>query len=731
MSKKKNKKHKPEQPEAPDFNRKDLRQVLTKLFGDHRAKTYNFKEISKIIEAGQGGGGRKLLNEVLGELVREDFLLEISAGKFKFNEPSQIIEGRVDMTARGSAYIVPMAESESKDVFVSSENLKTAMHGDQVRIRLFASRKGQMQGEVVEIVKRARNTIVGTLKLSKGIAFLVPDNSKIPFDVLIPKDNLAGAKDGEKVVAKIVEWSPSGQNPTGTVTQVLGKAGLNETEIHAIMADFELPVAFPKEVEQVAEQVEPGITPEEVAKRRDFREVLTFTIDPWDAKDFDDALSLRKLENGNWEVGVHIADVTHYVKPRTLLDKEAYERATSVYLVDRVVPMLPEKLSNFVCSLRPDEEKLTFSAVFELDGQAQLKREWFGRTVIRSARRFSYEEAQQRIETGEGDLAQEILILNGLAKQLRADRMNNGSISFDRVEVRFKIDEQGKPLEVYFKESKDSNHLIEEFMLLANQRVASRIGKPGQNAKPKTFVYRIHDEPDPEKLSEFAGFVKRLGKNIRLGNTKEAAKAINKLLEEVKGTGEGDVISQMAIRSMAKAVYSTENIGHYGLGFEYYTHFTSPIRRYPDMMVHRLLATYLKGGKTASEEVYEDRCKHSSNMEQRAQKAERASIKYKQVEFMQEKLGQVFEATISGITDWGIYVEMVETKIEGMISIRDLDDDYYYFDEKNYKMVGHRTKRTLQMGEVMQVQLARVSLQKRQLDFVPYREANAKAGKKR
>jgi ribonuclease R len=540
-------------------------------------------------------------------------------------------------------------------------------------------------------------------------------------DIFIPTRGLNGVKDGQKAIARIVEWPARAKHPIGEIVDVLGDAGDHHAEMHAILAEFNLPYRYPQEVIDEAETISAEITEEEIKQRRDFRNVTTFTIDPVDAKDFDDALSIQKLDNGRWEVGVHIADVTHYVQPKTLLEKEAYERATSVYLVDRVVPMLPERLSNFICSLRPHEEKLCFSAVFEMDDDANIHNSWFGRTVIYSDRRFTYEEAQEIIETGEGELKNEILSLDKLAKQLRDKRFAEGSVGFERIEVRFNIDEKGKPLSVYFKESKDANKLIEEFMLLANKKVAQLIGnkemEKGRRGKAKTFVYRIHDVPNPDKFENFASFVRRFGYEAMPKGTESVSSSLNRLLTEVQGKGEQNMIETLAIRTMAKAVYSTHNIGHYGLAFKHYSHFTSPIRRYPDMMVHRLLQRYLDGGRSVNEETYEEMCEHSSDMEQRAADAERSSIKYKQVEFMKEHLGEEFEGVISGVTEWGLYVEIIENKCEGMIPIRDLDDDFYTFDEDNYCLVGRKFNRTYQLGDQLKISIASANLEKKQLDF--------------
>jgi ribonuclease R len=590
------------------------------------------------------------------------------------------------------------------------------MAGDKVSVRLFAARKKHdLEGEIIEITERAKSVFVGTVQTSRNFAFLIPAG-KVGFDIFIPLEKLNGAKNGQKAIAEIIEWPPNARSPFGQIKEVLGDAGDNDTEMHAILAEYELPHKFPENVDRAAEKIPLEIPAEEIKKRRDFRSVTTFTIDPHDAKDFDDALSLQKLKNGNWEVGVHIADVTHYVTPNTIIEDEAQSRATSVYLVDRVVPMLPERLSNGVCSLRPNEDKLCFSAVFEMTDDAEIKKEWFGKTLINSDRRFAYEDAQQVIETGEGDLSSEILKLNELANQLRDKRFKDGSIAFERVEIKFEIDEKGKPISVYFKEAKEANKLIEEFMLLANKRVAEFVGKKGENKSRKTFVYRIHDKPDPDKLATFNTFIQRFGYGIQLTTSKTISSSLNNLLDNVKGRKEQNLVETLAIRTMAKAAYSTRNIGHYGLAFEYYSHFTSPIRRYPDMMVHRLLEKYLAGGRSASEQKFEDLCKHSSDMETRAANAERSSIKYKQVEFMQDHIGQIYKGVISGVTDFGVFVEL-ENKIEGMIPIRELGDDFYIFDEKNYSLVGRHSHKIYQLGDELTVKIWRTNLEKKQLDF--------------
>lgn len=713
MSKKNKKRGGFKKIKAETFNKKKLKNsIITILYGDP-GKTVNYKQISTWLGI-KDMETRKLVNAVLQELHDDGYLEQIVRGKYKLKAKSGTVVGIVDLQSQGFAYV--NSDEVERPILISSRNLNHAMAGDKVSVRLFAARKKHdLEGEIIEIIERAKTVFVGTVQTSRNFAFLIP-SGKVGFDIFIPLEKLNGAKNGQKAIAEIIEWPPNARSPFGQIKEVLGDAGNNDTEMHAILAEFELPHKFPENVDRAAEKIPLEIPEEEIKKRRDMRDVTTFTIDPHDAKDFDDALSLQKLKNGNWEVGVHIADVTHYVTPNTIIEDEAQSRATSVYLVDRVVPMLPERLSNGVCSLRPNEDKLCFSAIFELDENADLIKEWFGKTVIHSNRRFAYEEAQQVIETGEGDLAAEILALNQLANNLRDKRFKDGSIAFERVEIKFEIDEKGKPVSVYFKEAKESNKLIEEFMLLANKRVAEFVGKKGENKTPKTFVYRIHDKPDPDKLSTFNTFIQRFGYGIQLTTSRAISSSLNNLLNNVKGKKEQNLVETLAIRTMAKAAYSTRNIGHYGLSFEYYTHFTSPIRRYPDMMVHRLLEKYLAGGRSANEQKYEELCKHSSDMETRAANAERASIKYKQVEFMQDHIGQIYPGVISGVTDWGIFVEL-ENKIEGMIPIRELDDDFYIFDEKNYSLVGRHSHKTYQLGDELKIKIWRTNLEKKQLDF--------------
>ena len=660
---------------------------------------------------------KMLCMDILHEMVEDDFLQVMENGHIKLNNHGIILTGTLQRKSNGKNTFIP--DDGSEPIFIAERNSGHAMHGDKVKISLTAKRKGRkVEGEVIEILERAKETFVGTLKVDKHYAFLLTEDRTLANDIFIPRDMLKGGKDGDKAVVKVTKWPEDAKNPIGKVVDILGQAGDNTTEMHAILAEFGLPYVYPKNVETAAENISDIITPEDYAEREDFREITTFTIDPKDAKDFDDALSIRPLKPGLWEVGVHIADVTHYVKEGSCIDKEAEKRATSVYLVDRTIPMLPERLCNLLCSLRPNEEKLAYSVIFEMNDKAEVKNSRIVKTVIKSDRRFTYEEAQAIIDTGEGEYKDEILKLNELAQILRQNRMAAGAVDFDRVEVRFEIDEKGKPISVYFKESKEANKLIEEFMLLANRTVAECIGKVPKNKKAKVFPYRIHDLPDPDKLENLNWFVNRFGYKIRTSGSKtEVSKSLNKLLKEVHGKKEQNLIEMVSLKTMQKAKYSTVNIGHYGLAFDYYTHFTSPIRRFPDMMVHRLLARYLAGGRTAMQTKYEDLCEHSSDMEQIAANAERASIKYKQVEFMGERLGQEFEGTISGVTEWGLYVEINENKCEGMIPMRELDDDYYDFDEKSYSLTGRRYHKKYSLGDPVRIKVVRANLERKQLDF--------------
>lgn len=697
------------------IKKQSIEKHIIEIVSSSPTKSFGYKEIAK--ELGIKDEGRKqLVYSCLLELKQRGLIEEVEHGMFKVVTKGGYIVGKVDMTQSGSAYIV--SPDIDDDVYIAPNKMNQALHGDKVRVFIIPQKgKRRPEGEIVEIIEQGKRLYVGTVEVSPNYIFVVPDGKQMPFDIFVPMRHAANAEDGDKVIVKVTEIPKRGKNPIGEIVEVLGRPGDNETEMHAILADYGLPYHFPKEVVKAADQIPDDITDNEVARRRDMRGIVTFTIDPVDAKDFDDALSFRRLPNGNVEVGVHIADVSHYVRPGSIIDNEAVNRATSVYLVDRTIPMLPERLSNNLCSLRPHEDKLTYSAVFELDENANVLSYWIGRTVIHSDRRFTYEEAQQVIEAGEGDYKDEILALHVLAQKLRADRFKHGAIAFDREEAKFELDENGKPLRVYFKAQKESNQLIEEFMLLANKKVAEHIGKAGGRKNPKTFVYRIHDVPNPDKFDSFRKFIVKFGYYLQATNSKGISKELNKLLSEVKGKTEENLIETLAVRSMAKARYSTENIGHYGLQFDYYTHFTSPIRRYPDVMVHRLLDMYDKKAESQSKDEYEQLCEHSSEMEILASDAERASIKYKMVEFMLDKIGMEFDGIVSGVTEWGIYVEIKENKVEGMVSTRDLTDDIYIFDEDSYSLVGKNRGRLFTLGDEVRIRVLRANLSRKQLDY--------------
>ncbi len=724
---------------------KDLTRNIFRILNEDSNKSYNYKQIAAKMGVIDTDGKTQIIKK-LAELTSNQKIKETDRGKFQINENRKYHIGKLDLTSNGNGYFI--CEDFDEDIFVPSVNLNHALQDDLVRVYVYHKRKNKkLEADVVEILERAKSTFVGTLQMSKNFGFVIPDNNKIYADIFVSKGKIGNAEHGDKVVAKITDWPDNSKNPFGKIVQILGKPGEHNTEMHAILVEYGLPYEFPKEVEEDAEQISVKITKKEIAKRRDMRGDLTFTIDPKDAKDFDDALSFTKLENGNYEIGVHIADVSHYVQPKTILDNEAYDRATSVYLVDRVVPMLPEILSNGVCSLRPNEEKLTFSVVFEMNDKAQLVNQWFGRTVTYSDKRFAYEEAQALIEqnnienkkngvplkikglipaeislTGEAyevdkKIIEATLKLNELAKILRKKRMKSGAISFDRVEVKFNLDENAEPIGVYFKEAKDANKLIEEFMLLANRKVAEFIGFRKGKATNNTFIYRVHDEPDIEKLASLQNIISKFGYKINTENKETTSQSLNKLLTDVHGRGEANMIETLAIRSMSKAVYTTQNIGHYGLAFDYYSHFTSPIRRYPDVMTHRLLQHYLDGGTSPKAEIYEEKCKHSSKQEELASKAERESIKYMQIKYMQDHKDTEFKGVVSGVTEWGIYVEIIENKCEGMVRIRDIKDDYYIFDEKQYAIVGQATQNIIQLGDEVMVKVKNTDLERKHLDF--------------
>jgi ribonuclease R len=715
-------------PGKPGKKEKDFSGKILKMLSKHANKAYNYKQIAAKLEVDDTKSRNEIIKD-LKLLVAQKKIIESEPGKYLVKAESQdYYEGKIDMTSRKTAYFVSPEFAE--DVFIPTNNLNHALDNDRVKVYVYNRRSGKRpEGEVIEVLERKKTDFVGVIDIQKNFAFVSTANAKMYTDIFVPKDKIGDAQQGDVVVVRIEDWPKKADSPFGSVLQVLGKPGEHDTEIHAILAEYGLPYDFPPEVEAYAKKLDTTIHEHEIANRRDMRDTLTFTIDPKDAKDFDDALSFKKLGNGNFEIGIHIADVSFYLQEGTILDDEAYKRATSVYLVDRVVPMLPEVLSNFACSLRPREEKYTFSAIFEMTPSAQVVNQWFGRTVIYSDQRFSYEEAQQIIETKDSlipadisltgedyrasdDITDATLKLDDLAKILRSNRMKNGAISFDKVEVKFNLNENDEPVGVYFKVSKDANHLIEEFMLLANRKVAEYIGK-----QKKTFVYRIHDEPDESKLLNLQAIISKFGYNISFKSKKEISQSLNSLLTQVAGKKEQNLVDTLTIRSMSKAKYSTDNIGHYGLAFDFYSHFTSPIRRYPDVMVHRLLQYYLDGGKSVNTELYEEKCEHSSNMENLATSAERDSVKYMQVKYMQDHQDQEFLGVISGVTEWGIYVEIIENKCEGMCRIREIKDDYYTFDEKQYALVGEISKKLLQLGDEVWVKVKNADLVKKQLDF--------------
>ena len=693
------------------------------------SKTFNYKQLGAAMEINTDGERLQLI-ETLENLKLQGFVIENEIGKYQIKETKQYLTGTIDFTSQGTAFLI-FSDTE-EDIYIPARKSKDALQGDLVKVYIYPKRSGKRkEGEVVEVITRAKSQFVGTIKINPKFSFVITDNHKIHVDFFIRNSDTNGAEDGQKVLIEFKEWKQGDQNPTAKVIEIFGFPGLHKTEMNAIMAEYGLPEHFPDNVEIEAKKISNKISQDEISKRRDFRTITTFTIDPADAKDFDDALSLKKLDNGHWEIGVHIADVTHYLKTKTILDKEAVQRATSVYLVDRCIPMLPEVLSNFLCSLRPNEEKLCFSAVFELDNESQIQNQWFGKTIINSNRRFTYEEVQTIIETENGEYKDEILVLDKLAKKLRLERQKNGSIFFDKAEVKFNLDKDGNPIGVFFKTQKDAHKLIEDFMLLANKKVAEFLTNINNKANhkqestdntkenPKSIsVYRVHNVPSDEKIQELSGFAARFGYQMILGNKQKIAQSINKLLLDVKNKKEQGMIELLAVRSMPKAIYTTKNEGHYGLGFEYYTHFTSPIRRYPDVLVHRLLEAKLNHQTYSTKDELELLSKHSSDMERTASEAERASIKYKQVEFMSDKVGQNFDGVISGVTEWGIYVEITENKCEGMIKSRDLTGDNYIYDKENYRYIGRNTNKIYALGDNVKILVRSADLVKKQLDFL-------------
>jgi ribonuclease R len=720
---------------------KDITKNIFRVLNDDSSKSYNYKQVAAKLKISDTDGKNQVIQK-LAELAATKKIKEVEKGKFKINVDRKYSIGTLDITSNGNGYFI--TDDYEDDIFIPNNALGKGLHQDTVKAYVFKNRSGKkMEADVVEILERAKTDFVGVLQKNKdkNFGFVIADNSKMYADIFVSENKMNGAEDGDKVQAKIIDWPKNSKNPFGKITTVLGKPGDHNTEMHSILLEYDLPYEFEPEVEKEAEKLSLEITEEEISKRRDMRKDLTFTIDPKDAKDFDDALSFKKLDNGNFEIGIHIADVSHYLEPKTILDDEAYKRATSVYLVDRVVPMLPEMLSNGVCSLRPNEEKLTFSAVFEINEKAQIINEWFGRTVTYSDQRFAYEEAQAIIDdcvlsntiepyqmpvdisiidkeyTVTKEIVEATLKLDVLAKTLRKKRMKEGAISFDRVEVKFNLDKEANPVGVFFKESRDANKLIEEFMLLANRKVAEFIGSSKGKATNKTFIYRVHDEPNEEKLASLQNMVRKFGYKINTDTKETTSESLNQLLSDVHGKAESNMIETLTIRTMSKAVYTTQNIGHYGLAFDYYSHFTSPIRRYPDVMTHRLLQHYLDGGDTPKATSYEEKCKHASNREELASKAERSSIKYMQVKYMQDHKDEIFDGVITGVTEWGIYVEISSNKCEGMVRIRDIKSDYYVFDEKQYAIVGQSSKNIYQLGAEVKIKVKKTDLERKHLDF--------------
>lgn len=701
-----------------DHKLKEIGKTIIQFMAQNSSKVYNYKQISNGIDF-KNPRQREQVIQALHKLRAEEKIQEVETGKYIVNlNIHGTLSGIIDFNQAGNAFV--RVEGMEDDIFIHSKNVKDALQEDKVLIVTYHYKGKKLEGSVLEVLERNRKEFVGIFEFikHKDFGFVVGDRRFINTDIFIPKTKINGAENGDKVLVRMEDWKQDSKNPEGEIIEILGKPGEHETEIHAILAEYGLPYSFPEEITEEANQIDTRITAQEIEKRRDLREVTTITIDPKDAKDFDDAISIQKLDNGLWEVGVHIADVSHYVRPGTQLDQEAYSRSTSVYLVDRVVPMLPEILSNNVCSLRPEEEKYTFSAIFDLDEQGNVQKEWFGRTVIRSNRRFTYEEAQERIETQQGDLVEEILMLNKMAVEMRKRRIKEGAITFDRSEVRFNLDENSNPIGVYFKISKEANHLVEEFMLLANRKVSEFISlnKKGERSN-KTFIYRVHEDPDPAKVEALRDFVHSFGYKMNISSSKKISESLNKLLHDVKGKGEENMVETLAMRTMSKAKYSTDAIGHYGLGFDFYSHFTSPIRRYPDVLAHRLLQHYLDGGKSVNKAELEEECKHTSEMERLAADAERDSIKYMQVKFMEQKLGETFEGVISGVAEFGFWVEIPENGSEGLIKLRDLMDDSYLYDAKNHAVYGMRHGKQYQLGDTVKIKVMKANLEKKQLDF--------------